>query len=245
VRSGETAHSSQASTAAIARPDGLPDDFWDNEKGFRADALKAALDERNALKTEAEKRAAAIPEDPKAYKAELPDDVLKALPKDWEIKAEDPMWDKFREIAKATGLTQDQFKNLAGLKVKMDLAAAEENKAAIARHQESIHKALGDRGAERVEAVRTWLKSFNVAPQGDKPGSTVGEQLTHTIFTPEIAQWFEGVQKLMTSQGVTNFSQIGRSEGRTDGKPAGFENWSPINRRAWELENNAAAQRNH
>src|SRR5581483_1842802 len=99
----------------LARPEGLPDDFWDNEKGLRTDALKAALDERNALKSEAEKRKAAIPEDPKAYKAELPDDVLKALPKDWEIKADDPAWDQYREIAKATGLTQEQFKNLAGL----------------------------------------------------------------------------------------------------------------------------------
>lgn len=220
-----------------ARPAWASDDLWDNEKSaLREDALTARLKEADTFKADIEARKAAVTADPKSYyKAELPEDVLKALPKDWEIKADDPVWDQYRDIAKATDLTQEQFKNLAGLKVKMDLAAAEANKAMIARHQESIHTALGARGPEQVEAVRTWMKGFF--------GPELGEQFQHALFTADMVKGFQKIQQMATSQGVTSFSQIGRTEGRTDGLPNNWEQMSPLDRRTYQLTNPAPAGR--
>jgi hypothetical protein len=199
-------------SSAPQRPAWASDDLWDGEKNaLREDALTTRLAERDQLAAELEKF-----KPPEAYKPELPDDVLKALPKDREIKADDPIWQQFSEAAKAAGLTQEQFKNLAGFKVKLDLAAEQANKEAVARHQESIHKALGERGPEQVEAVKTWMKGFF--------GPELGEQFQHALFTADMVKGFAKIQQLLTSQGVTSFSQTGREGAPDRDKIPGYEN---------------------
>ncbi|MBV8895531.1 MAG: hypothetical protein JO051_03390 [Acidobacteriaceae bacterium] len=169
------------------------------------------MQERDTFAAELEKRKV-----PDAYKPELPEDVLTALPKDWEIKADDPAWAQFGEIGKAAGLTQEQFKALAGFKVKMDLAAQQANKDAIARHQEAIHRSLGERGAEQVEAVRNWMTGFF--------GPELGQQFQHALFTADMVKGFQRIQSQLTSQGVTNFSQVGREAAPDPNKINGYEN---------------------
>jgi hypothetical protein len=215
TRAAEAARQSAQSATTNQRPDGIPDDLWDNEKGLRADVLTQRLKEADDLKAEREARKAAVPPDPKGYKRELSEDVRKALPPNTEIAAEDPMWDRLAEFGHKKGWTQDDYRDAAGQWIaavtaqrQADAAATE---AAVTRHQEAIHKALGDNGPEQVESLKTWMKALF--------GPKVGEQFQHSLFTPDIIRGWQQIQEQLTSQGVTTFSQAGR-EGAAEEKIA-------------------------
>ncbi|SDQ99571.1 hypothetical protein SAMN05519103_00345 [Rhizobiales bacterium GAS113] len=209
--------------AAPKRPDGLADQYWDDKAGVKVDAVLADL---GKFQTDAAARAALVPESPDKYTVALPADFK--LPDGWQVNADDPAWKAGREFAHKAGLSQDQFAGLARIYVENQIASAERDNAAIADMVKARDTALGANGPARVDAVNNWFKAaFD---------QKVADQLSKTLFTPDIVSAFEKIQLALTNQGTQAFRQDGRTQGRSDGKPEGWESWSAIDRRTWDLQ---------
>lgn len=213
---------------APSKPDWLFDDaLFDAEKGVDVDKLGARAKELHEKFAEQERvaaeRKAAIPEKAEDYGYEV------EPPEGFELDSGSPLWKVLQETALARGLTKAEYADVA----KSFLGAmAENHKAEIAgvkEAQKELFKQLGDNGPARVEAVSKWMHGAF--------GEQVGGQLRNALFTPDIVKAFEKIQRALTDQGVTSFNGSGRDEGRSDGKPDGWEQMTPIDRRTWQLRN--------
>lgn len=153
-----------APAAEVARPDYLPENYWDPQaKAPKADVLKADLTELPVLrefKSQHEARLATLPKDAAGYIVELPKDF--EIPKGLEFKPDenDPMVAFARGIAKDCGLDQGQFSGMVGRYAKLMLdgqaKASEDEKAFLAEQNTE----LGTEADKRREAVDTWGKSY-------------------------------------------------------------------------------------
>jgi hypothetical protein len=212
----------QAQATAPSRPDGLADRYWDAASGVR---MKELVEAANLHDT----RAAAIPASADSYQTELPSDFQ--MPDGWAIDTGDPAWKAGREFAHKTGLSQEQFSGLARIYVEAQIGAQQREETAIAGALQARDAALGPNGAARVDALNTWFKSTAAS---DK----VADQLSKTLWTPDIISHFEKLQQQLTNQGTVGFRQDGRTAGRTDGKPEGWEQMSALDQRTWNLTHN-------
>lgn len=208
------------------RPEGVPDSFWDKDKGElkTADWAKSYEELRQA-KAEIDARKAQIPAQADLYKPELPKDLK--IPAGMEVKTDDPLYVAVRQMAHEEGWTQGQFSRAIGEYAKIEGAKHEALQAAITSRDE----ALGANGPQRVDALnKRFVAAF---------GEEVGKQFSQTLFTPAIIKGFEQVFASLSSQGVVKFSAVGReaSEGRTDGRPDNWNDMSAMDRRHWNLTN--------
>lgn len=145
--------------AASVRPDWLPEDQWDATAGKPKFDVAAALQAHQ----QAAERAAQLPADAAAYKAELPADLKLPEGLDFQVKEGDPLLTEFRTFAHTNGLTQAQFSGILGLRAQMDAAAQE---AAVTAMQAEV-KALGGKATERIDGATTFLRSKLPADQFD------------------------------------------------------------------------------
>jgi hypothetical protein len=229
---------SPTASDAPARPEWLTDDtLFDPAKGVKLDELGAKWKEANEKLAEVERlsaeRKANTPEKAEDYGIAFPEDYK--MPEDFQVDENSPLWKTLQETALARGLTKAEYAQTAAAFVNSMAAAEQANAARIKDAQTELFKQLGDSGASRVDAVRNWM----VAQFGDQ----VGQQLQHSLFTPDIVKAFESIQKVFTSQGVTAFNGAGRDSGRTDGKPDGWESMSPLDQRTWQLQQARGAGR--
>jgi hypothetical protein len=185
----------------------------------------AKLGELDAFKKGIDAKAAAIPESADKYAVELPKDFK--LPDGWSIKTDDPLWKTGREFAKANGLTQEQFSGLARIYVEGQIAEKTKSDGALKAELDAFDKALPNASARRA-ALDGWFTSTF--------GAKIGDQLAASLFTPDIVAAWEQVRRDLT-KGATNSSPAaaGRVEGRTDGRPEGWERMSAVDRRTWNL----------
>ncbi len=118
---------------------------------------------------------------------------------EYKIDTDNPIWSQAREFAHKAGLSQDQFKQMAGLYAGAQISNAQSLKTA---RDAEIGK-LGAAGSARVTAVQDFLS----AQLGDELGKVMGTMLV-------TAKHVEGFEKLLASfrnQGAGSFSQSGRS----------------------------------
>jgi len=218
-----------AASVPKTRPEGVPDSFWDKDKGElkTADWAKSYEELRQA-KAEIDARKAQIPAQADLYKPELPKD-LKIPEGMGEVNPDDPLYLAVRQMAHEEGWTQGQFTRAIGEYAKIEAAKHEALQAAVKQRDE----ALGANGAQRVDALnKRFVAAF---------GEDVGKQFSQTLFTPAIITGFEKVFEALSRQGVQKFSAIGREavEGRTDGRPDNWNDMSAMDRRHWNLTNSA------
>lgn len=151
------------SAVVTARPDYLPETYWDAEKNApKAEDLTKDLTDLAALRTEKEARAASIIAKPEDVQIALPDDFQ--MPEGLEFKP-DPNMPLFKEFQKfaAGRFTPDETKALVGLFAR-DLL--NQSNAAEAARTEQM-KALGANATTRVDAAQRWLNA-NVSEQQAK-----------------------------------------------------------------------------
>jgi hypothetical protein len=213
-------------SAPKVRPEGLPESFWDKDKGeIKLQDFAKSYEELRQAKAEIDARKAQVPAQPDLYKPELPKDLK--IPAGMEVKTDDPLYIAVRQMAHEEGWTQGQFSRAIGEYAKIEVAKHEALQAAVKQRDE----ALGANGPQRVDALN---KRF-VAAFGDD----VGKQFSQTLFTPGIISGFEKVFEALSRQGVQKFSGLGREpvEGRTDGRPDNWDSMSAMDRRQWNLTN--------
>ena len=154
-----------AAAGEVTRPEGLADAYWDGEaNAVRFDAVTKDLSELTGLrefKTAADARTAALPKAPADYKFELPKEFK--LPDGQKLDpeaAKDPLFTMLRDIAHKNGVSQEAFSE--GL-AQIGQMRFEADKAALAAEQQALDAetaALGEKAAERRDALRTQFASL-------------------------------------------------------------------------------------
>ena len=185
------------------RPEYIPENFWDADKGFKADDLNALV----ALKAEQDSRAASVPPSKDEYKVALPAEFkiegLEIKEGESPIDENDPRISFARDFAHSQGFTQPQFEGLIALGVQMDIAEQTSLNEAFKAQAE----ALGGKGKERVEAVTNWL--------GAKLGGEAAAALAPMIMTAKQVQAFERIMQLNRGA-VPGNPGAGRDTGKAD-----------------------------
>lgn len=213
-----------------SRPEGVPESFWDKDKGeAKFGDWSKAYEELRSFKAADDARRATLPAQADLYKPELPQDFK--LPKGWELKTDDPLYLGWRAFAHESGLSQEAFSK--GLKVwaATEVAKHEALQTAIKARDES----LGQNGPQRVDELNKWFTATF--------GADVGKQFANTLFTKDIITGFEKLKGALSKQGVVSFSGAHREtvEGRTDGRPDNWDAMSSLDRRMWDLQNRGKA----
>jgi hypothetical protein len=208
------------------RPDGVPEAYWDKDKGeLKTGDWARSYEELRTFKAEADARKALVPAQADLYKPELPKDLK--LPVEMEVKTDDPLYLAVRDMAHARGWTQDDFSQAIGAYAKVQAARIQAVQEAIKKRDE----ALGQNGAQRVDELKKWFSAAF--------GPEVGAQFNETLYTTGIISGFEKMKTALTSQGVKSFSSLGREaiEGRADGLPDNWDKLDSTTRREWLLKN--------
>ena len=96
------------------RPEGVPESFWDKDKGeLKVADWSKSYEELRQAKAEIDARKAAIPAQPDLYKPELPKELN--LPAGMEVKTSDPLYLAVRQMAHDKGWTQADFSAALGV----------------------------------------------------------------------------------------------------------------------------------
>ncbi len=170
----------------LQRPDYLPEELWDEKAGFKADAYNDLV----AFKASREAELAQVPDSPDKYEARLP--ATFKLPEGVEVPegelvldASDQRIQFLREVAHKQNWSQAQFEDVLAMGVHMDIGENQKMKEAAAAEREK----LGSRGAERVNAVTTFLDA--------KIGKEYSGALRGMMFTAKQVEAFEALQRLV------------------------------------------------
>jgi len=170
----------------LQRPDYLPEELWDEKAGFKADAYNDLV----AFKASREAELAQVPDSADKYEIRLP--ATFKLPEDVKVpegemvlNADDPRIQLLREVAHSQNWSQAQFEDVLAMGVNMDISENKRLQEAASAEREK----LGSRGAERVNAVTTFLDA--------KLGKEHGAALRGMMFTAKQVEAFEALQRLV------------------------------------------------
>lgn len=195
-----TAAAQTQQTQVVARPEYVPESYWDATAGKVKDdkAFAGFINEAVAFRAAEDVKRLSLPQTPEAYKVELAADFKAPEGIKFEFRQNDPLLAQARTMAHTMGISQENFSKLLGLYAGAQVATQQEINTA--RNAE-IAK-LGTTGPARVTAITTWMKSIL--------GEAEGAQLASRMFT---ARDIEIAEKLVTrfaSQGGGSFRQTGR-----------------------------------
>lgn len=195
---GNEGNGNQPPVVEAARPEYLPESYWDPEaKSVKADALKTDFAELATLRTARDTRAAAIPQDGK-YSFDLPKEFPAPAGQKWVVDPNDPVAKAALEYAAEHKLTQAEMTGLAKMWAKVQVGAMGAERARFAEDM----KALGT-GAETLRTTsKMWLESQ------DSSGLTKDEAAE---FAPLLnsRHGINAIQKMMKRGTVTTRGQPG------------------------------------
>jgi hypothetical protein len=196
---------------APARPEGLPDQFWDDKAGVKLPDLLGQFNELAAWRASEESRRAAVPDAPDKYEFKVPPDLK--LPDGVKLNPDDPLVAIGRQVAHEAGLDQPGFEKLVGVYVQQQLAEAQEIEAAKARQLE----ALGPKAAERQGSVKTFLAA-KLGPEG-------AAMFEPVLMLKSGVEAMERLVRLASNGGMPAFNQNGRAEAE---KGISAEEWNRL-----------------
>lgn len=158
-----------AEPAAPARPDGLPDAYWDAASGVKPEAFSrlAELEAADAARREG------VPETVDAYKLEADEPIIGADGQPVAFDADDPLAKAILPALHEAGLPQSAVSKILGAYARSEVAAAaaaaEEAKAFVAAEQGK----LGSNHAARTAALHGQV----IAAIGEKPAEALRQQM--------------------------------------------------------------------
>jgi hypothetical protein len=190
--------------AAVARPEGIPDTYWDaTTNALKVDpaALVADLKERDdlkAFKAADDVRRGALPQNAEGYRVELPAEFVAPSGIEFKFDMNDPVLASARQQAHAMGATQEDFSKMLGLYA----AAKVGEQAQISAARTAEVAKLGPTAPARVDAVTRWLAGVDTSTdKGD------ARALAGMLVTARHVEAFERIITRFTSQGAAAFSQ--------------------------------------
>ncbi len=136
--------------AGPVRPEGLPDDLWDDAAGVKTGDLWSKYQDAQGKLTEAEQARGTVPADASGYELKFPDGHK--APEGVTLDPADPFLKDAQSFAKEHGWSTGQFSQAVALEA---MRRANMAKAAQTNHTAEIAK-LGDNSAGRIAAVKTW-----------------------------------------------------------------------------------------
>lgn len=185
-----------------------------------------AIGDMIARDAEARIRRSELPSSPEAYEARNTPDFKLPEGVSFQFNQSDPALLAAKKYAADNGLTQTQFSGMLDLFVSSQL----NQQMAQARAREANLQQLGATGAQRIDAVSTWLKSF-----AGKDGAAVADFISKYPSAP-IVRAMETVVRRFSNQGGADFSQSHRETNvQEPGKIAGYENMNFAQRRAAQV----------
>lgn len=187
---------------AQARPDYVPESFWDATKNeIKGKEFGEHFNQLTARVAADDVAKLSRPQAPDAYEVKLPADFRPPEGVEFKFRDGDPLLAQAKTMAHEMGISQEHFSKLLGLYAGAQVA--DQQQMTTARNAE-IAK-LGTTGPARVTAVNTWLDAMGV------PG------LKGRMWTAADVHAFEGLITKFTSQGGASF----RATGREPPPPAG------------------------
>lgn len=155
-----------SSEAAHVRPEGIPDEFWDDATGLKVGDLAAAY--RDIIAKDAE-RTADVPGEADAYDLALPEgfDLPEGI--EIEIKADDPLWAGFQTLGKKFGLGKAAFSEFVGEFAKYQVAA----QVADVNEYVAQKTALGANADVRIKAASDWMGANLTKSEADALGGAL------------------------------------------------------------------------
>jgi hypothetical protein len=229
-----------APTAASAppapppRPEGVPEAFWDKDKGeLRASDWARSYEELRSFKAEREALKAQVPAQPDLYKPDLPEGFT--FPQGMELDTGSPVYKAARDYAHSEGWTQKQFTGALGIYLK-------DRAAEFTRYQEFLKaedEALGEnreaRKVARDKFIEASAKSWFPANEAENVANVVKA----TPWNRHLFRFFEKAAEAVSRQGLKPYSAAGREpvEGRPDGLPDNWDKLDAMSRREWMLRN--------
>lgn len=201
--------------AKVERPEWLPENLWDGDKGFKKDDFDALV----ASKAERDSALASVPEKPDGYAVKLPVDFKlpdgTQLPEGQSaIDTDDPRVIALRDLAHSEKWTQPQFEKVLAFGVNMDIGSEKQLQAELNKEVEK----LGSRGVERVKAVTSWLSA--------KLGAENAQTLHHMMYTAKQIESFERLMGLFQGD-VRGNPGAGRDAKPTEMSDEDYEKMSP------------------
>jgi hypothetical protein len=156
----------EPNAATLVRPEGLPDEFWDDATGVKAGDVWSALRD---LRVEQEARAADLPAEGEGYDLALPADLQ--LPEGTEvvIDKDDPLWADFQKIAREAGVPKGKFAEFVGAMAKYQAAA---QAADVETYTAEMAK-LGENATVRRDSASNWLKANLAANKAEALGGAL------------------------------------------------------------------------
>lgn len=167
VTGAEGAAAAETGAAAThTRPEGIPDEFWDDATGLKAGDLAVAYRDLAAANTA---RLADVPAADASYDLALPADFKVPDGFAVEIKADDPLWADVAEIGKAEGITKAAHAKLVGAFAKYQIASQEADVSAFVAEKTK----LGANADVRIKAAETYLGANLRADEAEALGGAL------------------------------------------------------------------------
>lgn len=152
VAGTEAAAAAGEATSAPVRPEGLPDEFWDDATGVKTGDVWSALRDLKAAQAE---READLPAEGESYDLALPADLTLPDGIVVEIDKEDPLWADFQKIGREAGVPKAKFQEFVGAFAKYQIAVEQ---AKIDGYVAEMTK-LGSNAPARRDAAASYLKA--------------------------------------------------------------------------------------
>lgn len=163
---GGAATGDAGSATGHVRPEGLPDDLWDDATGVKTGDLWAQFRDMQAKEAE---RTADVPGAEDAYDLALPADVTVPEGLEVEFAKDDPFWSEIQGVAKEAGVNRAAFGKFVGAFAKYQIAAQQQQVEAYVAEK----TALGANADQRIDAAGKWLKANLPGAQADALGGAL------------------------------------------------------------------------
>lgn len=130
---------------SVDNPDGHPEWFKHQKYGSVEDQAKAY--------NELEKKLGGFTGAPDEYELTLAEGL------EYDVEADDPLLNDFKEIAKSQNMSQEAFNKFANLYIEQQIAHSKLEEEFTQNHVAEQMKALGDKGEDRLQNVASWAKA--------------------------------------------------------------------------------------
>lgn len=149
---------SQQKQSASAAPEGLPENFWDGEKGaVKTDDLIASYKDLSKFKTDTEAKFASRPESADKYEVRVPEGVELPEGVEWKFDEKSPLLAQAKELVFNAGGDQKMFDGLLAQYINENVARTSADLTKSEEVYQNEMKALGEKSKERTEAIGKFL----------------------------------------------------------------------------------------